>query len=67
VKIKYKFNESGMIKEVEIDVSDKVALALSDLVREEGKLMTKKELSQLYYLNREIEEQQRQLAELGNH
>jgi len=26
--------------------------------------MTKKELSQLYYLNREIEEQQRRLAEL---
>lgn len=26
--------------------------------------MTKKELSQLYYLNREIEEQQRRLREL---
>jgi len=38
VKIKYKFTESGMIKEVEIDVSDKVALALGDLVREEEKL-----------------------------
>jgi len=38
VKIKYKFNESGVIKEIEIDVSDKVALALGDLVREEEKL-----------------------------
>ena len=28
--------------------------------------MTKKELSQLYYLNREIEEQQRRLQELEN-
>ena len=28
--------------------------------------MTKKELSQLYYLNREIEEQQRRLEELEN-
>jgi len=38
VKIKYKFNELGMIKEIEVDVSDKVALALGDLVREEEKL-----------------------------
>gem|GEM_PF-1835911 len=38
MNIKYKFNESGRIKEIEVDVSDKVALALGDLVREEEKL-----------------------------
>ncbi len=33
-------------------------------VQREGLALTKKELSQLYWLNREIEEQQRRLDEL---
>jgi hypothetical protein len=41
-----------------------LTLSANNPPREEGGFMTKKELSQLYYLNREIEEQQRRLTEL---
>lgn len=37
---------------------------MEDGKKDKGDLMTKQELSQLYYLNREIEEQQKRLQEL---